>query len=118
MNISEARLNLGKLIEERKESAAELARLEEKLTTMHEAGESDMDGESRQPAMKRKFAATDNAFDSDEDRAHLRARIDRLKEDIECKSIQINDIQQMVLEGDQGKIEILNKNLNLRFFFF
>lgn len=108
VNIAEARLNLTKLMDERKESAAELARLEEKLAVLADLSDSDQgtDGETRHPAHKRKFgaaaaaAAVDDEF---EDRAQLRARIERLREDIECKSIQINDIQQMVLEGDQDE---------------
>ena len=35
-------------------------------------------------------------------RHQLEQRIERIKEDIECKNVQITEIQQMVLEGDQG----------------
>lgn len=112
VNIAEARLNLNKLTEERKESAAELARLEDKLASM--ADDSDMSIEA--PAAKRNrlySRATDGSENESESapetRSQLKVRVERLREDIECKSIQINDIQQMVLEGDQGlsKISLL-----------
>lgn len=38
----------------------------------------------------------------------LKNKIDGIKCDIECKNTQINEIQQMVIEGDQGKICLLN----------
>lgn len=105
VNIAEARINLNKLIDERKESAAELARLEDKLASMSETatGESDLESgvDSRHPAVKRKLNTQQH--DDEDDRTQMRARVDRLREDIECKSIQINDIQQMVLEGDQDE---------------
>lgn len=104
VNLAEARINLNKLIEERKESAAELARLEEKLNELH-----DENGPSR----KRKFFKNnefdvtykqgDNADDDEMSRATLESRIERIKEDIECKTVQINEIQQTVIEGDQGE---------------
>ena len=125
--LAEARLNLNKLIEERKEAASELARLQEKHDeTEHDTplGSTAIGGSS-----KRKFAAAgfDNNGPSAMDttyttssssadtalvsspsqppaRLALQQRIERIKEDIECKSVQINEIQTMVIEGDQGAI--------------
>ena len=58
--------------------------------------------------MQQQQQHTDVALD-EISRAQLEQRIERLAEDIECKSIQINTIQQMVIEGDQGKRYTLNK---------
>ena len=114
VGLAEARINLNKLIEERKESAAELARLQEKLNELNE------DHSCGQPAVKRKYLGSemDSTYiankDPEEDnlnsisspfkssRHQLEQRIERIKEDIECKNVQITEIQQMVLEGDQG----------------
>ena len=111
VGLAEARINLNKLIEERKETAAELARLQDKL------GEYAGIDEQGVQAVKRKYLNVDMDstyckphLDIDEDcqaspskmsRHQLQQRIERIKEEIECKNIQINDIQQMVIEGDQ-----------------
>jgi hypothetical protein len=112
VSIAEAKLNLTKLIEERKESALELAKCEEKLA-LDAGGSNDEDAaecDEGPPACKRRYLHCDGGDNSQDDeqenagksgRARLAARIARIKEDIECKSIQINDIQQMILEGDQ-----------------
>jgi kinesin family protein 4/21/27 len=126
VGLAEARINLNKLIEERKESAAELARLQEKLNEIND------DQSSGQPAVKRKYlgAEMDSTYiankDFDEDalnsmaspckssKHQLELRIERIKEDIECKNVQITEIQQMVLEGDQGIF--INIHLFLMFY--
>ncbi len=102
VNLAEARINLNKLIEERKESAAELARLEEKMNELD-----DENGPSRKRKFKNEFdmgyKQSDNADDEEMSRSTLESRIERIKEDIECKTVQINEIQQTVIEGDQGE---------------
>ncbi len=115
VNIAEARINLQKMLDERKEAASELARLTKEL--------SEMDDEilHHQPLMKRPRAIgldstyiagaasndlTSNATEDEEmekARHELEERIYRLKDDIDCKNIQINEAQQTVIEGDQGK---------------
>ena len=125
VNLAEARINLNKLIDERKESAAELAKLTEKLTKEYGSSSSD-DASSMMPpppapaAKRSRFLASSDmdttyiAYPSAsgdstctgeevESRGQLEQKIEQLKEEIECKTIQINDIQQMVIEGDQGK---------------
>jgi hypothetical protein len=102
------------LIEERKESAAELARLQENLI---ESNEDQLNG---QPPVKRKYleAEMDSTYIANKDpeddtlnsisnpcksaKHQLEQSIERFKEDIECKNVQITEIQQMILEGDQG----------------
>jgi kinesin family protein 4/21/27 len=111
VNIAEARMNLNKLIEERKESAAELTKLEEKLNEIDDELTNPPKNKERKFEMDSTYIAganTPNDIDlCDEealvrDRQELEQRIERLKEDIECKNVQINEIQQMVIEGDQG----------------
>ena len=48
-------------------------------------------------------ASTCDEEESDENkkRVELERRIERIKEEIEMKNVQINEIQQMVIEGDQ-----------------
>ena len=124
VNLAEARINLNKLIEERKETAAELNKLTDKLNK--EFGSAPMsDDASLMPPppvpAKRRFLGGDmdstyRAYPSadsvgasgeeTESRGQLEQKIQQLKEEIECKTIQINDIQQMVIEGDQGKLSL------------
>ena len=106
VNLAEARINLNTLIAERKETAAELAKLQEELTRMDQEDKS-------MPPPKRKFdidatyiAGANDANNTDDQesqlqRLQLEQQIERIKEDIECKNIQINEVQQMVIEGDQ-----------------
>jgi hypothetical protein len=107
VNIAEARINLQKMLDERKEAASELARLTKELY--------DLEDEISRPVMKRPRAVgLDSTYiagannDAEEDQEKVQARLDledrieRLKEDIECKNIQINEAQQTVIEGDQG----------------
>ena len=121
MNIAEARINLNKMYEERKEAATELARLNKELQDL------DNDLFAAQPAFKRQrhpsqvvdfdstyiAGANDSGAIStnagpDEDpekeniRAELKLKIERLTEDIECMNVQIREAQQTVMEGDQG----------------
>lgn len=93
VDIAVARINLNNLIEERKESAAELKRLQEKLQELE-------DFANEEPGTKRKQISnfSDEEFESP---IQLEEKIERLKEDIEGKSLQINEIQQMVIDGEQ-----------------
>ena len=101
VGLAEARLNLNKLIEERKDTAAELQRLTAELAQVS-------DDEDAAPPKRKMFKEEDNgATPTDEEssgsaKKQIQTRIERLKEDIECKNVQINEIQQMVIEGDQG----------------
>jgi kinesin family protein 4/21/27 len=112
VGLAEARINLNILLAERKETAAELAKLQEELNKFDE-----LMPPPKQPS-KRKFdtdttyiagssvgsSISSNCLEDDENqlnRLQLEQRIERIKEDIEMKSVQINEIQQMVIEGDQ-----------------
>ena len=107
VGIAEGQLTLNKLIEERKELAAEMKHLEQRLG---ESGDNDND---EPPAKMR--AGLDQTYvsnrnnnnnggeESEEVRAQLREKIENLKNEIECKSTQIEEIQQMVLESDQDE---------------
>ena len=108
VGLAEGRLTLSKLIDERKDLAGELTRLQEKY---REANSNDDEPPSK---MKRDEKILDTTYltrlndggnineTSDEFR-DLRDKIENIKCDIECKNTQINEIQQMVIEGDQGK---------------
>jgi hypothetical protein len=116
VNIAEARINLQKMLDERKEAASELAKLTKELADMD-------DLDMSQPLAKRPRAPQTFSLDStyiagaasavspakyEEDESKVQARLEledricRLNEDIECKNIQINEAQQTVIEGDQG----------------
>jgi kinesin family member 4 len=111
VGLAEARINLNNLLAERKETAAELAKLQEELNKFDE-----LMPPPQQPS-KRKFDtdttyiagssvgnSSSNCVDDEENQLNklqLEQRIERIKEDIEMKSVQINEIQQMVIEGDQ-----------------
>lgn len=98
VSIAEARINLSKLLEERKENAADLARLTDKLNRLNEA-------ENSMSRNKRKYTENDTEEGEDNNessKTELMQRIQRLNEEIECKSLQINEIQQMVIDGEQG----------------
>lgn len=113
VGLAEARINLTKLIEERKESSADLITLTEKLEQLNEnVGKS---GSMYPPIKQRKHGNADmdstyitstcDEEDSEEvkkNRNELEKRIERIKEEIEMKNVQINEIQSMVIEGDQG----------------
>ena len=113
VGLAEARINLNTLIAERKETAAELAKLQDELAKM----EQETKTSQSMPPPKRKFdidatyiagsggGGGNNTNLEDEEtelqRLQIEQRIERIKEDIECKNLQINEIQQMVIEGDQ-----------------
>lgn len=116
VGLAEARLNLAKLIEERKESSIELIQLTEKLDRYGQ--------ENDVPYKQRKLgnveldstyvASTADEEDSEErkkKRDELAKRIERTKEEIEMKNVQINELQAMVIEGDAGQ-----GSYNFRFF--
>ncbi len=114
MNFAEARINLNKLLEERKETAAELTKLQDRLTDIGVAEEPpskqrkcvDMDStyvtSNCSKELDEEAGATGNS-PSKMNRIQLVQRIERIKEEIECKNVQINELQQMVIEADQGK---------------
>ena len=85
VGVAEARLSLNKLIDERKVSAVELAELEDKRPVMEST------------------IANDNVSDQCEDTSNAQQQqqqlIAHLKQDIQFKSLLINQIQQMVIEG-------------------
>lgn len=43
-----------------------------------------------------------NNVEYNEEMKELKDKIENIKSEIECKNTQINEIQQMVIEGDQG----------------
>jgi len=108
VGLAEARINLNTLIAERKETAAELAKLQDDLARMEQEAKNQC-----MPPPKRKFdidatyiagSSSNNNLEDEETELHrlqTEQRIERIKEDIECKNLQINEIQQMVIEGDQ-----------------
>ncbi len=61
------------------------------------------------------FAHPNDAVPNDEISV-LKEKIDEIKTDIECKNTQINEIQQMVIEGDLGelKMKYLLTTINLK----
>ena len=111
VSLAEARINLNKLIEQRKETSAELSKLTDRLSKEFGA-DSDADVAMATSSLKRRveshdmdttYVAGSRAIESDPpSKADQLLKIEQLKEEIECKTIQINDIQQMVIEGDQG----------------
>ena len=115
VSLAEARINLNRLIEERKESGAELTKLAEKLEEMksEEMGvgpakrnKVSYDMDATYIAGSRADSAHASANEEEggsSGRVKLEQQIERLREEIECKSVQINEIQQMVIEGDLGK---------------
>lgn len=118
--LAEARINLNKLIEARKESAAELARLTERFNEMVDDDDfckptssklpkyTDMDatyvaGSRFTPSISTPSMSNDQSDEYEINqltRGQIEQRIIRLKEDIECKNIQITEAQQTVIEGD------------------
>ena len=116
VGLAEARINLAKLMDERKESGAELITLTEKLENLNENASSNI---HPPPVKQRKqtnvdmdstyIASTCDEEDTDgmkKNRNELEKRIERIKEEIEMKNVQINEIQSMVIEGDQGSVSL------------
>jgi kinesin family protein 4/21/27 len=115
VGLAEARINLNRLIEERKESGAELTKLAEKLEEMksEEMGGGGAPAKRNKPSydMDATYIAGSRAVEASANeeeggssgRAKLEQQIERLREEIECKNVQINEIQQMVIEGDLGR---------------
>ncbi len=117
VSLAEGRLTLSKLIEERKELAVELARLQSKHKSLDPHCQ-----EASPPSkvMKREISydldttyvannsggPCDGTEANEDSVSYLRQRIQHIKNEIECKNTQINEIQQMVIEGDQGKWHI------------
>lgn len=113
VNIAETRILLTQLIEERKEANSELTRLNKERNDLIELN----NNIAKQSNNKRKlvdmdctYVAGGPAAPSNDDQeevernnaiADLDSRILRLEEEIECKSIQITEIQQTVIDGDQ-----------------
>jgi len=102
--LAEARANLAKLIEERKESAAELVILGERLDALCERESGGAAAKQRRVDMDSTYVAS--TCDEEEDgeakkrRGELERQIERTKEEIEMKNVQINELQSMVIEGD------------------
>lgn len=113
VGLAEARINLNNLLAERKETAAELAKLQEELNAKFNSSNDESMPPPASLSIKRKFdndatyiagSASSCGLEDEEtqlNRLQLEQRIERIKEDIEMKSVQINEIQQMVIEGDQ-----------------
>ena len=98
---------MAKLIEERKELAGELTKLQEKHKDLQSNSNEDEPPNklNKRGEMDTTYFARPNnvtMIESNEEIKDLKAKIDAIKCDIECKNTQINDIQQMVIEGDQG----------------
>ncbi len=106
--LAEAQINLNKLIQERRESAAELAQLKKELSDINEdygASSSKRNKTVHHNMDSTYVASRDDDYISDAKSAlksEIEQKIERTEEDIECKNVQINEIQQMVIEGDQG----------------
>ena len=119
--LAEAQINLNKLIQERRESAAELAQLTKELADMGDecgASASKRNKPSIQHSMDSTYVASKEERGNEDDakssyRSELEEKIVRIEEDIECKNVQINEIQQMVIEGDQGTKRTKRKNEKL-----
>jgi hypothetical protein len=124
VDLAETRINLNKLIDERKECAAELAKLNEKIKELNT--ENPLMG----PLVKRKNQESDAgntpgcmdstysvrpaiAIHKDDDeaqmnKAHIQQRIERVPEEIESKNVQISEIQLMVIEGDRRACYVIH----------
>jgi len=104
VGLSEAQFTKAQLLDERKELSAELAVLQQRLGD--DGAESDEPPAKMRAGLDQTYVSSsnrNNGDESDESRAQLRDKIDNVKGEIECKSIQINEIQQMLLESDQDE---------------
>jgi hypothetical protein len=123
VGLAEGRATLTKLIDERKELAVELTRLQAKYKSLDPHGH-DVPPPSKM--MRREatynldttYVASNNdqyeICESNESSLdYLQERVNSIKNEIECKSTQINEIQQMIIEGDQDdKIKHMFNNLH------
>lgn len=109
VNIAEAKISLNKLIEDRNDSSRELAKVKDKLDELIDKRKylSDIDQTNSQ------FREHGHNLNDLLKIIQLKEEIERINEKIECKSIQINDIQQMILEADKyEKIKHLFNNID------
>lgn len=104
--LAEARLNLNKLIDLRKGLNAELITLTDRYDRLGE--NSGMPPPLKNPRKNQDMDSTYVASTCDEEesdetkrRAELEKRIERIKEEIEMKNVQINETQQILIDGDQ-----------------
>jgi len=107
VGLAEGRQTLTKLIEERKDLAGELTKLQDKYKELQNNSNDDEPPsklDKAEAANTTYFARPNNLtmIESSEEIRELKNKIDGIKCDIECKNTQINEIQQMVIEGDQG----------------
>ena len=104
--IQESQVNLNKLINERREAAAELEALkaefdslngDETLGTSYSAKRSKINYNMDSTYVSGKEEESEN---NKAGKQELEKKIKRIEDDIECKNVQINEIQQMVIESD------------------
>ena len=110
VGIQEAQANLNKLIQERREAAAELQALKREYEEYVDDCGGATYGAKRNKIihnMDATYVSNGKEDESESRRLYkndLDLKIKRIEDDIECKNVQINEIQQMVLESD-GKSE-------------
>ena len=116
VGIQEAQANLNKLIQERREAAAELQAVKREYEEYAEDCGGTTYGTKRSKVVLSMDATyvSNNKDEESESRklykSELDLKIKRIEDDIECKNVQINEIQQMMLESDgksEGKINFL-----------
>ena len=92
VSIQELRLHLSGLISDRKELSSELESLKDSL-------------KEGRPAKRRSL--NDKSWrDADEEKEQVREKIKKVEQEIEFRSSQITEIQERLMDTDQGTFEI------------
>jgi kinesin family protein 4/21/27 len=126
--LEEAQINLNKLIQERRDSAAELEALKREFVEEYVDDDEDVKNDDAANSTKSSSRPKRNRFNMDatyvqqqngianEERAELKReleqKIKRVEDDIECKNLQINEIQQMVIENDDDRAKHMFNNIH------
>ena len=108
VGLAEGRSTLTKLIDERKQLACELASLQERYKDLQTSSNDEEPPKKVIKSLDETYFAHPNDAVPNDEISILKEKIDEIKTDIECKNTQINEIQQMVIEGDLGKLKIKN----------
>jgi len=114
ISLAEARANLAKLIDERKESDAELVILGGRLEALRERKGDRAAAKQRRVDMDSTYGVSTCDVEEDGEAKKRRGeQIKRNKEEIEKKNVQINELQSMVIEGDADeKAKHMFDNIN------
>ena len=98
VGLAEGKINLNRLMQERKELAAEFTKLSNKLDGTI------MDDEASEKRNKVSYDIENIASVSANQCSSGTAKLKQLQNEIDCKTAQINQIQQILIKGDQGEI--------------